>query len=146
MPKAGSEKALRRQLKAAIESYDKDAHVVQVENATAGAGTPDTYLCVKGMGAWLELKFIHAPKRSRTPIRLDHLRDKQVHWMAREWRAGGYAWVMLQASKYYMLLSPKTALEIRARRHTLASAWNASVWSSTRLKQDVDGLLSACFI
>ena len=130
----GSERALRKRLRAAVQELEPGAHVVQVENPLAGAGTPDTYLCVRGVGVWVELKHIPLPKRPTTPLRLDHLRTGQVQWMAAERRAGGRAWVLLQAGDTYYLLHPRTALDVQARKHTAGTLPAASDWHGATLQ------------
>ncbi len=143
MAAPGSEKALRAKLREAIVKHDPYAHVVQVENGTVGAGTPDTYVRTGGMALWFELKYIRCPAKPTTPLRLDHLRKRQTLWMGQEWRAGGAAYVLLQAGAYYLLLHPRQALDVQARRHTLASAREVALWEGRALKAEVGAMLQA---
>jgi len=115
---SGSEAALRRALARTIVRADAYAHVVQVENGLAGPGTPDTYARIFGEAMWIECKHAHRPARQTTRMRLEHLTTDQIGWHAREIRAGGTVWIVLQSGARYWVLHPENGPRLRGRGMT----------------------------
>ena len=95
---SGSESRLRGNLVKALQQLD----AVAVENPCS-PGTPDIN-CTLG---WIEVKKTKAwPKRSSTPVRLDHpLLPSQRVWIRRRLMRGGHVWVFVQIGRDYLLFS-----------------------------------------
>ncbi len=69
-------------------------------------GVPDVLCLVQGQVSWIELKRINWPARPSTIISIPSLKLEQVRFLLDWSRAGGSAWLLLQASRDYLLLSP----------------------------------------
>lgn len=78
---------------------------VRIENRV-GTGFPD----VNYIEGWVELKHADAwPKRTGTPLRLDHFTPQQRSWLMRRWWSGGNVWLLLRVAGEWMLFDGATA-------------------------------------
>lgn len=85
------------------------AHVVRVENRT-GPGTPDVYVCHRGVSVWLELKTLHDwPVRAKTIVRVPHYTEHQKLWGQEHYRACGRSYVLLKVKKDWLLITSMMA-------------------------------------
>jgi penicillin-binding protein-related factor A (putative recombinase) len=114
----GLEQNLWKWLKKEVQPLvaQKDLHICRVENPV-GPGYPDVEGCYKGIGFHLELKAVERPKKNETLITLRHMRQRQIIWLEKRWRAGGSAWVLLrigqrEGARIY-LLPGNTAARLR---------------------------------
>lgn len=105
--------------------------LARIENRV-GDGTPDVLYCLQGHTGLMELKHLPSwPKRQATPVHIAHLTLEQVLWLE-SWRdAGGAAWLLLQAGREYLLLTPEAARMIYERRLTPEALRHAR-WCAVR--------------
>jgi hypothetical protein len=98
----------------------------RIENS-CGIGTPDIAYTIRvprdplsrGVSGWIELKYLPLlPMRQDTPVHVPSLQLAQVQWLEDEAKAGGRAWVLLQAGKIYVLLNPAVTRDLYERRLT----------------------------
>lgn len=68
------------------DKFSQYAHVIRIENSTQ-RGTPDTYVCLRGHGFWLELKMSE-------PDGSTHIRNEQKIFGLKHYKAGGNAFVV----------------------------------------------------
>lgn len=80
---------LRRELRGV-----EDLHMRRVENL-AGEGDPDVEGCHRGCYFELELKGCDRPKNPDTQLDFE-VRQSQVLWHRRRWRAGGNVWLYVR--------------------------------------------------
>lgn len=96
------------------EAMPSSWHAVRIENCVE-IGTPDVNLCVPygqeegcgdgagtGRGYWIELKVQEAPKRAKTLFKCEHFTMEQRQWLVDRCRAGGRAYLLLQAGSSYL--------------------------------------------
>jgi hypothetical protein len=78
---------------------------VACENA-ACPGYPD----VDYIGGRVELKSLPKwPVRPETVVRIEHFSPEQRVWLARRWRAGGDAWLLLKVGRDWLLFTGDVA-------------------------------------
>jgi len=126
-----SEAALWNMIRKPLRPLDPQ----RIENRV-GKGTPD----VNYIGGWIELKQQdNWPKRPTTKVRLDHdLTKEQRIWLRRREKKGGTAYVLLQVSRDYLLLSGGDAASLIGEA-TQAELREAAihVWTSATLKENI---------
>ena len=77
----------------------------RVENSV-GAGTPDVWYGMHGMGGWIELKQIHNyPKRIATPLKFKRYTVEQVGTIEQFGRSCGRSWVLVQVGADHYLFN-----------------------------------------
>ncbi len=119
-------------------------HVVRIENSVE-LGTPDVNLCVAstigeygihGRDAkeyWIELKVQEPPKRATTTFGCEHFTMEQRQWLVDRCRAGGRAYLLLQAGGLYLFIRGDVAA-VWIGHCTLATLRAKSEWVGDSLK------------
>ena len=130
------------------EALPACAHAVRVENGVE-VGTPDVNLCLPGSAevhdvfcsagkggfdGWIELKVQEPPKRKTTKFRCEHFTMEQKQWLVNRVRAGGKAYMLLQAGDEYLFLRGDVAA-VWIGHHTLAELIEKAAWHGTRLEE-----------
>lgn len=90
-----SEVSMRKTVKRHVDVLGDVAHWQRFEDGSS-LGIPDINICIKGVEAWIEAKYVpeeDLPKRERTPVRIG-LRPEQALWLRNRKLAGGHAYVL----------------------------------------------------
>lgn len=106
--------------------------MIRIENAGAGAGTPDIYYNLHSQTGWIEGKHLDdLPATNKTPIIIPTLTIEQVNWLTDEYAAGGRAFLLLRGGRRLLLFEPKVASDIYYRKVGLAGALTSAKFIST---------------
>lgn len=108
--------------------------VRRVENPI-DPGFPDFVCCFRGHVHLIEAKYLpRLPARVATPIHIDSLTLEQVTW-AESWaKAGGSAWLLLQAGRScYGLFAPAVMRALFEGRVDYVALTKRAAWMDTRL-------------
>lgn len=97
-----AEKTMRQNVIKALRELD----AISVENPVY-PGTPD----VNYIDGWIELKWMRRwPENAdRSPVLIPHFTPQQRVWLARRWRKGGNAFLLLQVGLEWLLFDGETA-------------------------------------
>lgn len=109
--------------------------VQRVENLV-GPGTPDVYVTMNtGNMVWIENKHAHKwPKRSSTPLNIDHFTPQQRSFIRRHGAKGANVFILLQVDTDYFLLDHTEAPNIGGPH------WDSRFSTRSWTKQDyLDG-------
>jgi hypothetical protein len=112
---------LRAQLERRSDRLDR------IENA-ATFGMPDVNGCLSGVEFWMELKAPKTPKRDSTPLfgSNHNLSVNQRNWFLRQTRAGGIAFVYIDATRHRILVDGSQADIINTA--TLSELLTLAAW------------------
>lgn len=120
------------------ERLGRHGVVRRVENPI-DPGFPDFVCCFRGHVNMVEAKYLdRMPTRASARIKISSLTLEQVTW-AEEWaRAGGAAWLLLQAGRsFYALVDIKGMRAIHEGDMTEAQLKREAAWTGARLTTSI---------
>jgi hypothetical protein len=106
-------------------------HILRIENSVQ-EGTPDVNGCCNGIEFWVELKVAKMPKRSSSPVRVDHFTNEQRRWLFDRVSNGGRAYLLLQVDHEYLLFRGDVAA-LRVGGSTMEELQKEAMVSTTNL-------------